>query len=62
MKILKGLAKARKAKNLSQRALAKILKTNQSNVSQWENGITRAFPHTVAKIARALRCRQCQLL
>jgi transcriptional regulator with XRE-family HTH domain len=62
LKKLKNLRAVREARQISQSALAKTLRTNQSNVSQWENGKTKPWPHTVERIAKALKCEPAELL
>jgi transcriptional regulator with XRE-family HTH domain len=47
---------------MSQQELARALRTNQSNVSQWETEKTKPWPHTVDKIAKALGCEPKELL
>jgi transcriptional regulator with XRE-family HTH domain len=56
LKKLKNMRSVREARRISQVDLAKVLRTNQSNVSQWETGKTKPWPHTVEKIAAALSC------
>jgi transcriptional regulator with XRE-family HTH domain len=61
LKRLKNLRAVREARRITQAELAKLLHTNQSNISQWENGIVRPWPHTVEAIARALKCEPNEL-
>jgi transcriptional regulator with XRE-family HTH domain len=61
VKNLKNLRAMRESRLVSQTELAKLLRTNQSNVSQWETGKTKPWPHTVAKIAAALHCQPEEL-
>jgi transcriptional regulator with XRE-family HTH domain len=62
LKKLKRMREVREARQISQSQLAKVLRTNQSNVSQWENGKTKPWPHTVERIARALECEPAELI
>jgi len=62
LKKLKNMRAVREARRISQCDLAKVLRTNQSNVSQWESGKTKPWPHTVEKIAKALKCEPAELL
>lgn len=62
VKKLKNMRAVREARRISQSDLAKVLRTNQSNVSQWENGKTKPWPHTVERIAKALECEPSELL
>jgi transcriptional regulator with XRE-family HTH domain len=58
---MKKLAKLRRAKGLSQTALAAMLRTSQSNVCNWEWGKTKPRPNTVTRIAAALGCTEKEL-
>jgi transcriptional regulator with XRE-family HTH domain len=62
MRKLKRLREVRIARKMSQQELARALRTNQSNVSQWETEKTKPWPHTVDKIAKALGCEPKELL
>jgi transcriptional regulator with XRE-family HTH domain len=59
---LKNMRAVREARRITQIELAKVLRTNQSNVSQWENGRVRPWPHTVSAITKALDCKESELL
>lgn len=48
----KRLYELRTEKDLSQQALAEILKTNRQNISRWELGLVQPDMDTIAEIAK----------
>jgi len=60
-KVLK-LKAARELRKVSQVALATRMGVDQPTVSKWENGKRYPLPHTIAAIAKALRCKEAELL
>lgn len=60
-KVLK-LKAARKSRGVSQVALATRMGVDQPTVSKWENGARFPLPHTLAAIAKALKCEPAELL
>lgn len=50
----KNLRKLREAADLSQVALAKIMRTTQRSISKWENGHNGATFETLVRLGRAL--------
>ena len=61
MKKVLRLKEARKARGVSQVTLAKRMGVDQPTVSKWERGARYPHPHTIAAIARALKCKQSEL-
>lgn len=52
----------RKAKGMSQTALAEAVKVTPGAVSQWESGLTNPTLETLVKIAEVLNCTVDELL
>lgn len=54
IKVGKNLKKARKAKNLKQYQIAKVLQTNQQGYSRYERGIIELDYYKIDKLCRLL--------
>jgi transcriptional regulator with XRE-family HTH domain len=61
MKKLLKLKEARKSRGVSQFALAARMGVDQPTVSKWESGARIPFPHTIERIAKALKCKASEL-
>ena len=60
-KVLK-LRAVRKKAGLTQVQLAKLLKVDHPRISRWERGLVTPWPHTLAAIAKALKCKDSDLV
>jgi transcriptional regulator with XRE-family HTH domain len=61
--LLRGLKERRMAAGLSQRALAKMISTNQSTIAELEKGIRRgAYMSTLRKLCHALEATPADLI
>jgi transcriptional regulator with XRE-family HTH domain len=56
------LREARKARGISQVELAARMGVDQPTVSKWENGTRYPWPHTISAMAKALKCRESELV
>lgn len=56
------LRRRRMERGLSQRALATKSGVSQQQISALETGVNGASPEVVARLARALRCRNADLM
>jgi transcriptional regulator with XRE-family HTH domain len=59
---MKKLAELRRARGLSQTALAAMLRTSAPNVCMWELGKIKPRPNTLTRIAQALGCEESELI
>jgi transcriptional regulator with XRE-family HTH domain len=62
MKKVLRLKEARKTRDVSQCALATRMGVDQPTVSKWENGKRFPLPHTLTAIAKALKCKESELV
>jgi transcriptional regulator with XRE-family HTH domain len=58
---MEKLREIRLKKNLTQRQLAALLRTDQSIVSKWETGTHTPLPNTLTRIAQVLKVRESEL-
>ena len=56
------LKELRKARNLTQAELAKLLDVDRTTVAQWENGVNMPRAKMLIKLAKIFKCKVDALL